>query len=270
MVDITDSELKQLSEYIHKKYGIYLKEQKRTLVTGRLSSVLEKYGCGSFSEYFTHIKNDPTGEAERTLVNQITTNYTYFMREPAHFHYLRDTVLPILESGIKDCDLRIWSAGCSSGEEAYTLAFILDEYFKDKSWWDRKVLATDISEKALGKARHGVYEKTHLADLPPQWRMDYFDRVDDTSMAVKDAIKKQVIFAPLNLVGQPFNFKRQFHVIMCRNVMIYFDQKTKVELVNRFYDITAPGGYLFIGHTESIASWESKYRYVMPALYRKI
>lgn len=270
MIDITDSELRQLSEYIHQKYGIYLKEQKRTLVTGRLSSVLEKHGFGSFSEYLSLIKNDPTGEEEKTLINQITTNYTYFMREPSHFHYLRETVLPTLEAGVKDCDLRIWSAGCSSGEEPYTLAFILDEYFKNKNWWDKKVLATDISEKALDKARRGVYERGHLDDLPPQWRLDYFDRLDDNNMAVKEHIKKQVIFAPLNLIGGPFNFKRQFHIIMCRNVMIYFDQKTKVELVNRFYDITAPGGYLFIGHTESIASWESKYRYVMPALYRKI
>ena len=117
----------------------------------------------------------------------------------------------------------------------------LCELLPDILSWDVNILATDISEKALDKARRGVYERGHLDDLPPQWRLDYFDRLDDNNMAVKEHIKKQVIFAPLNLIGGPFNFKRQFHIIMCRNVMIYFDQKTKVELVNRFYDITAPG-----------------------------
>jgi len=122
----------------------------------------------------------------------------------------------------------------------------------------------------LEKARRGVYDNAHLTDLPPKWRNDFFDKVDEDNREVKSSIRNQVIFAPFNLVNDSFAFKKNFHVILCRNVMIYFDQKTKVELVNRFYDITAPGGYLFIGHTESISNWESKYKYVMPALYRKI
>lgn len=270
MVEITDQEFTQLAEHIYNHYGIHLKDKKKALVMGRLNSVLEKNGFHSFSEYLRHIKNDSSGEAEKSLVNQITTNYTYFMREPSHFAYFKNNVLPMLEGSVVDRDLRIWSAGCSTGEEAYTLAFILEEYFQTKSWWDRKILATDISEKALSRAKEGVYETSRLEELPPEWRRRYFTKLDDNRQEVKRSIREQVIFAPLNLVGTPFSFRKQFHVIWCRNVMIYFDQKTKTELINRFYDITAPGGYLFIGHTESIGSWESKYKYIMPALYRKI
>jgi len=269
MVEITDGEFKQLAEYINKNYGIFLKGEKRTLVMGRLSGILEKNDFKSFSEYFSYVRSDPSGEAEKNLVNRITTNYTYFMREPSHFRYLRDAALPNLEKSIKDRDLRVWSAGCSSGEEAYTLAFILNDYFKDKSWWDTRILATDISEKALETARRGIYDSARLADLPPSWKLKYFKKLDESRHEVTDGVKKQVIFANFNLIGDPFAFKKRFHVILCRNVMIYFDQDKKRELINRFYDITAPGGYLFIGHTESIGSRESGYQYVMPALYRK-
>ncbi|MEA5040802.1 MAG: CheR family methyltransferase [Clostridiaceae bacterium] len=270
MVEITDNEFVHLSEYIYKNYVINLKGKKRALLTGRLNGVLEKNGFQSFSEYCSYLERDRSGEAEKTLINQITTNYTYFMRESSHFAFIKDAVLPALEQSVNDRDLRIWSAGCSTGEEAYTLAFLLDGYFREKNWWDKTILATDISEKALGIAKRGIYETSRLTDLPPEWQRDYFSQVDSEHMEVKSNIRNQVVFAPLNLMGDRFAFRKKFHVILCRNVMIYFDQKTKTDLVNRFYDITAPGGYLLIGHTESIASWESKYKYIRPATYQKI
>ena len=148
LIAITNEEFRKLTEYIKTNYGIQLKEEKKALVTSRLQNVLVQMNFKNFSEYYNYIVSDKTGEAVVTLMNKITTNHTYFMREPEHFYYLRDTVLPYLKHNVPHRDLRIWSAGCSSGEEPYTLAMILDEYLgKDKKLWDSKVLATDNLEQ---------------------------------------------------------------------------------------------------------------------------
>lgn len=270
MLTITDKEFRQLSEYIKSNFGINLKEEKRSLLTSRLNSILEKNNFNSFSEYYKYLISDKTGEAVTSLVNKITTNYTYFMRETDHFYYFRDVILPYLENHIKDRDLRIWSAGCATGEEPYTLAFILDEYFSDKKYWDKQILATDISIKALNTAKEGIYDEKQIETLPAVWRHKYFKKLADGKYIITDNIKKEVIFRRLNLISDSFVFKKQFHVIFCRNVMIYFDNKDTRELIKKFYDITAPGGYLFIGHSEAINRYDTGYKYVMPSLYRKI
>ncbi len=270
MQPITEIEFRQLADYIKANFGIYLKEEKQTLLTGRLSYMLQQNKFNSFSEYYNYVVTDTTGMAAVSLVDRITTNYTYFMREADHYNYLRSTVLPVLENTISDRDLRVWSAGCSSGEEPYTLAFILEEYFKDKRYWDKQILATDISVSALTSAQNGVYDEKQVSVLPPIWRLNYFKKIPGEKYIVSDKIKKEVIFRKLNLISDEFRFKKPFQVIFCRNVMIYFDNKDKQELINKFYDITAPGGYLFIGHSESIARDESKYTYIMPAVYKKI
>lgn len=267
---ITDKEFNQLAAYIKKYYGINLKEEKRALVTGRLYNVLVQNNIKDFSEYFEHVLSDKTGETAATLVNRITTNYTYFMREADHFHYFRDTVLPYLIKTEKSGDIRIWSAGCSSGEEPYTLAMIMDEYFRGyKAGWDTKILATDISDKVLEKAGKGIYDNESIATLPSQWRLSYFKQINDKSSAIVDKIRNEVIYRKFNLVGGTFPFKRKFHVVFCRNVMIYFDLKTKEELIERFYNTLEYGGYLFIGHSESINREKTRFKYVMPAVYRK-
>jgi chemotaxis protein methyltransferase CheR len=271
MHTITDREFHQLAEFIKKNYGINLKEEKRALVVGRLQSVLIQKNMKSFSEYFEHVLSDKTGEAAAELVNKITTNYTFYMREPDHFYYFRDVVLPYLVKTVRNKDLRIWSAGCSSGEEPYTLAMIIDEYFRGKkAGWDTRILATDISGRMLEKAKKGIYDYDSIAKLPPQWRLNYFNRLDDNSYSVAGKIRNEVIFRKFNLVDGSFPFKRKFHVIFCRNVMIYFDMKTKDELVERFYNALEYGGYLFIGHSESISRARSRFRYILPAVYRKI
>lgn len=270
MVTITDKEFKQLSDYVKANYGIYLKEGKRTLVAGRLHNVLVQNKFNSFSEYYDYVISDKTGEAAATLINKITTNHTFFMREADHFYYLKNEVLPYLKGMIKDKDLRIWSAGCSSGEEPYTLAMIIDESFgKEKFLWDTKVLATDISCRVLEKAEKGIYSNEEIATLPSSWRLGYFNRFNDEKSVLIDRIKKEVIFRKFNLMDEKYPFKAKFHVIFCRNVMIYFDDVTKCELVNKFYDLTEHGGYLFIGHSESLNREKTKYRYVMPAVYKK-
>lgn len=271
MISITKNEFARLAEYIKKNYGIHLKEEKKTLVINRLYNELVNSNCKNFTQYYEYILSDKSGEALTALVDKITTNHTFFMREADHFYYFRDKVLPYLSSTVKDKDLRIWSAGCSSGQEPYTLAIIIDDYLKDdKKLWDTKILATDISSKVLSEAMKGIYSREEIEPLPPLWRLNYFQKLDNENYMITDEIKKEVIYRKFNLMDKVFPFRKKFHTIFCRNVMIYFDHKTKIELVNKFYDVMEYGGYLFIGHTESIPRNETEFQYVMPSVYRKV
>jgi chemotaxis protein methyltransferase CheR len=270
MVAITEKEFRQLADYIHNNYGIFLKEEKKTLVTGRLYNVLVESNCRNFTEYLKLIQSDKTGKEVTKLLNKITTNHTFFMRETDHFDYFKDKILPCLQKTVRDKDLRIWSAGCSSGEEPATLAMIINDYFgRDKVWWDTKVLATDISDRALQIAKLGKYSNEQLASLPMNWRNNYFRKTNNENSVLIDNIRNEIIYRKFNLMDEVFPFKKKFHVIFCRNVMIYFDNKTKMNLVNKFYELTEPGGYLFIGHSEALNRGETRYKYVMPAVYRK-
>lgn len=270
MIQITEKEFKQLAEYIQLNYGIHLKQEKQALVMGRLHHVLVSKNFTSFKDYYNYVVSDRTGEAVMTLVDKITTNHTFFMRENDHFHFFRENVLPYLEATVKDKDLRIWSAGCSSGEEPYTLAMLIDEYFGvNKLFWDAKVLATDISVHVLDKAQKGMYSLEDISVLPMNWRNQYFNLQGQGQAIINDKIKQEVIFRKFNLMEPTFPFRRKFHVIFCRNVMIYFDNPTKQALVEKFYKQLEPGGYLFIGHSESLPRESTPFNYVMPAVYRK-
>jgi chemotaxis protein methyltransferase CheR len=271
MPEMTEAEYQKLAHLIYSVSGISLKESKQALLTSRLTGVLQRAGQKSFTEYYNSLVSDPTGAEVAALVDRITTNHTYFMREPAHFHYLRDTVLPYLKKVVTDRDLRIWSAACSSGEEPYTLAMILDESLEaEKGRWDSRVLATDLSEKVLKEGASGVYTAEHVEPLPALWKQRYLTRLPDGNYEMAARIKKEVIFRRFNLIEPSYPFKKKFHVIFCRNVMIYFDAETRASIINKLYDVTEPGGYLFIGHSEAIDRSKSKYMYVMPAVYRRM
>ncbi|MBC2455672.1 CheR family methyltransferase [Clostridium beijerinckii] len=270
MISITEKEFAQLSNYIKENYGINLREEKKMLVIGRLHNVLAEHNIEDFSQYYQYVVSDKSGKAVSTLLNKITTNHTYFMREKAHFDYLREKVLPYLVNSVRDKDLRIWSAGCSSGEEAYTIAMILSEFFKqEKLWWDKKILATDISEKVLGIAKNGIYHKEQIAPLPEMWKKIYLKKYDEENFVFSENIKNEIIYRKFNLMEEVFPFKKKFHVIFCRNVMIYFDNRTKNELIRKFYNSMECGGYLFIGHSESLSGDTAGFKYIMPSVYRK-
>ncbi|MFZ5976004.1 MAG: CheR family methyltransferase [Bacillota bacterium] len=271
MVEITEKEFKKLADYIQLNYGIFLKDEKQSLLNARLAKVVEQHNFKSFSEYYNYVVSDASGLATSILIDKVTTNYTYFMREPDHFKYMEGVALPYFERKITDYDLRVWSAGCSTGEEPYTIAIVLEEYFKGKKEWDKKILATDISTQVLEVAKKGYYDVKQIELIPPIWKLNYFNKLSNDVFAVNDSIKREVIFRRLNLVKNfSFQFRKKFHIIFCRNVMIYFDKKTRDALVNNFYDMTETGGYLFIGHTESLDREASKYKYVAPAIYRKV
>ncbi len=181
MLPITQKEFNQLANFIKTNCGIHLKEEKKSLVTGRLHNELVHHNFSTFSEYYEYLINDKSGQAITAFINKITTNHTYFMREANHFYYFRDHILPYLASQAKSKDLRVWCAACSTGEEAYTLAILIEEYFgSEKILWDTKVLAIDISEKVLDIAQHGMYDGEKIAPLPNIWKTKYFVKKNDT------------------------------------------------------------------------------------------
>ena len=271
MRSLTDEGFEQFTEHIKKNYGVNL-QHKKLLVAGRLQGHVIKNNFKSLAEYLEFVLADKTGKEAAILIDKVTTNHTFFMREVEHFDYFRDFVLPgLVESEHKRKDLRIWSAGCSSGEEPYTLAMIIDNFFGEKKgWWDTKLLATDISTKVLEEALSGIYLNERLTSLPTSWRMNYFTRIDNERSEIVDRLKNEVVFRRFNLVEKTFNFKRRFHVIFCRNVMIYFDSRTRKELVERLYEHMEPGGYLFIGHSESLMHMKDKFRFLKHTVYQKV
>ncbi len=271
MNDITDKEFIQIRDYINDNFGISLGIEKKSLVYSRLRSTIQELGLSDFTQYFKYLTEDKSGEAVVKFIDKITTNHTYFMRETDHFDYLRDTVLPYIQKTYDtQKDLRLWCAGCSSGEEAYTLQMIVNDHFKNITpKWDTQILATDISTQVLDKAVAGIYSNDSVGTLPDKWRKEYFKSYDGTSSIVCDDIKKNVTYRKFNFMEERFPFKRKFQVIFCRNVMIYFDNQTRDALVKRFYDCMEPGGYFFIGHSESLNHTSTEFKYVKPALYRK-
>lgn len=270
MVDIKEKEFIELASFVKSHYGVDLFE-KKLLIQGRLQTILTERNFNNFSQYYNYVIGDKTGKAITQLLNKVTTNYTFFMREPQHFNFFKNTILPNLVKDYKTSyNMRIWSAGCSSGEEAYTLAMIISDFFGiNKGNWDTKILATDISQAVLNTAIDGIYSNIQLEHIKDEWKKKYFKKYDDTKVELVDSIKKEIIFRRFNLMNDNFPFKNKFHVIFCRNVMIYFDSKTKEKLVNKFYDWTEDGGYLFIGHSESISFSNNGYKYILPSVYRK-
>lgn len=270
MIQISEDEFRLLTTYIKEHSGIHLKNEKKTLLVGRLNNMLVDKGVTSFMEYYKLLLADSDGKELSRLIDKITTNHTYFMREAEHFTYLAQQVLPNLKDSIKSNDLRIWCAASSSGEEPYTLAMILEDTFKGESkHWDKKLLATDLSLSILEEARAGIYSKEKVLNLPKIWMLNYFNRINDKQFEIKPKLRNEVIYRRFNLLEPVFPFKKKFHIIFCRNVMIYFDNETKDELIEKFYEILEPGGYLFIGHSESINREKTRFQYIRPAVYRK-
>lgn len=270
MLKIKDDEFHLLATYIEEHSGIHLKKEKKTLLVGRLSNMLTDMGIDDFTTYYHYLQNDSEGKELSRLIDKITTNHTYFMREAEHFNYFVQTVLPYLKETIKSRDLRVWCAASSSGEEPYTLAILMEEFFKnDFITWDKKLLATDLSLSVLEQAKKGCYSSDKVQALPKAWVLNYFDRMQNGDYQVKDKLKEQVVYRRFNLLEQTYPFKKKFHVIFCRNVMIYFDAPVKEAILRKLYHSLEPGGYLFIGHSESINRETSPFRYIRPAVYRK-
>lgn len=266
---ITDADFHRLRTFMQDRFGINL-EKKRALIEGRLGRPVVLAGFDNFHDFIEDALKDKSGKKIDDLVVKLTTNYTYFMREETHYKFMRQTALPEWTKKIRNYDLRIWSAGCSSGEEAYTTAMTLDEYFGAyKNEWDTTILATDISTQVLDAARRGIYSSAHLEHINPLWRKKYFTDIGSDQWQVKDFLAKEVVFSRFNLMGEFDRFKKRFHIIFCRNVMIYFDNPTKAALADRFFRVLEPGGYLFIGLSETLSGVYDNFTQISPSIYKK-
>lgn len=259
-------EFRKISALVYERTRINLHEGKLPLVQNRLSKRLRRLGLDSFRAYLAYLDEDE-GELE-AMINAITTNYTSFFREPGHFHFLRETFIPyLLEKDVRRA--RLWSAGCSTGEEPYSLAMVLLDAIPDLASRDVLVLATDISTRALSAAVEGVYPPEPVFKCRPDYRRRYFLEDEQSgAFSIAPEVRRLVRFRHLNLFD-PWPMRGPFDLILCRNVMIYFERVPKLELVRRFHDILRPGGYLLVGHSESLTGEEHGLRYVCPATYRK-
>ena len=267
---ITDEEFLRISPFMKDRYGIDL-SQKKVIVNGRLENYIRANGWKNFHQYMDEVENDKSGTQEKMLVNFLTTNHTYFMREFEHFEYFKNVVLPWLrKKEASGRDLRIWCGAASTGEEPYTIAMVLADFFGlEKNQWDTKVLATDISTKVLKQASTGVYSGEQLKNLPENWKRHFFKSISGSGQfQVTDDLKKEVLFRQFNLM-EPFPFKKKMHTIFLRNVMIYFDEKTKSDLVRKVCDTLVPGGYLFIGTTETLDRNNTPLQIIKPSIFRK-
>jgi len=271
-MNISSKEFSNLSKIIYNRFGIDIPEVKKILMTTRLVPILQKRGFSSYSEYIEFFEKDRSGQAASELVDAISTNLTFFYRENAHFKFFENQFLPEVTKKIEQSqshDLRIWSAGCSTGEEPYMLVILMMDYLETRyNLWSAGVLATDIDSNVLKFAQKGEYPEERFNKMPPQYKFRFFKKISMNEYRIHPEVKQEVLFRRFNLMN-PFPFKKQFHAIFCRNVMIYFDKPTRERLIKRFYDFLEPGGYLFIGHSETIDKNLTDFEYIMPALYRK-
>jgi chemotaxis protein methyltransferase CheR len=259
----------QISQIVYEHAGIRLNTGKEELVRSRLIKRLRALGIASFHEYLKHVKEDRTAQELNIMIDSLTTNKTSFFRENQHFEYLRTQILPALKN--RNDGLRVWSAGCSTGEEPYSIAMLLCEEWPSVDRSAMKILATDISSRVLAKARVGEYEADYIRDVPAPLLAKYFSVVRTNSShiyRVNDSIRKMVRFARLNLM-EKWPMKGPFDVLFCRNVMIYFDSASQKDLVHRFSEIIMPGGHLLVGHAESLVASSGEFKYVQPATYVK-
>jgi chemotaxis protein methyltransferase CheR len=267
---MTEQEFLRIQTFLKRRYGIDM-GRKKEIVQGRLENYVRQKGWKNYTEYMDAVEADVTGALEKKLVSLLSTNHTYFMREFEHFEYMRNEVLPYLRRKEQNRkDLHIWCGAASSGEEPYMLAMLLVDFFGlEHGEWDTKVLATDISADVLQHAQSGIYTKEQIEVLPEMWRRRYTKPMPDGEhVRISDEIKNEVLFRKFNLMD-PFPFRRRMHVIFLRNVMIYFDAETKQRLLKKVYDILEPGGYLFIGRTETIDRSTVPFVMIQPSIFRK-
>jgi len=265
---LTEREFSNISRLAYEKFGLQLKPEKYELVTARLGKKVRAAGCRSFQEYYERVVDDRTGETLIELIDALATNFTNFLREPAHFEFLLKEVLP---ASTRTDRLAIWSAACSTGEEPYSIAFSMLDALGGAGRPQLRIVATDISSKALAEARRGVYPAAKLEGLPPAWLRAFFLRGDGNWKGwyrVKPEVARLIEFRRLNLIEQTAHTEL-FRVIFCRNVMIYFDKPTQQRVIERLAAHLEPGGYLFIGHSESLTGIEHPLAYVRPTIYRK-
>ncbi|MCC7496802.1 MAG: protein-glutamate O-methyltransferase CheR [Bryobacterales bacterium] len=269
---LSEREFEHVCALARRQFGLDLRRGKESLVSARLGKKMREANCKSFQEYFRYVSRDPSGQALVNLIDALTTNHTSFLREPRHFDFLRKVALERMSARER---LDIWSAACSTGEEPYSICFHLLEEARKQPFQSAegavRVLASDISTRVLSTARQGIYAEERVQGLDEEWKRRYLLRGHGPqagSYRIKPAVARLVEFRRLNLI-EKLTLDRRFQVIFCRNVMIYFDKPTQEKVVSQLAGYLEPGGYLLVGHAESLTGISHSLEYVHPAIYRK-
>ncbi len=265
---LSDREFEQIRNLAREKFGLDLRKGKESLVAARLGKKIRQAGFRSFEEYFQSVVEDGSGEELASMIDALATNYTSFLREPAHFEFLRTAIVPWVRERSR---IDIWSAACSTGEEPYSIVLTLLEELGPDALGRIRLVASDISRRALSKAEAGVYAADRLDGIPKDWLRKYFLKGEGRWAGwfrLKPQIASVIEFRRVNLI-EPYPPNWRFPVIFCRNAMIYFDREVESHVVNRMAACLEPGGYLLIGHAESLTGIHQPLSYVRPAVYRK-
>lgn len=268
---LSDKEFSRIRERVYRIAGISLSDAKRTLVISRLSKLVRALGLTGFSAYVDYLEARGNADDDQNFVNALTTNLTRFFREDHHFDHLVAHVGELMDTRPRGRGgrprLRIWSAGCSTGQEPYTIALCLLDAFPELKRWDFRILATDIDSNVVAKAATGVYPASELNGLSRE-RVALFEKAGPDTIRIPAAARQTIAFKLLNLIG-PWPVKGPFDAIFCRNVAIYFDKPTQGVLFNRLGQVLAPGGFLYIGHSENLQAVSSGFRLVGKTVYQR-
>lgn len=262
---ITDSEFNSFKEFIYEQAGISLSDQKKSLVISRLSKRLRHYSLSSFEEYFNLVTSSSQQDERQVAIDLLTTNETYFFREPKHFDFLEKEIISQWQG---KRTFRVWSAASSTGEEAYSIAMLLDDKLRSRSW---DIFGSDISHRVLKTAQQGCYQQNRIDGIPKEYLQKYcLNGMGEYkgSLLIDKKLRQKVTFSPMNL-KKPLGNLGPFEVIFLRNVLIYFDEQTKKQIIRQLVEKLHPNGYLFIGHSESLKEIDVGLESVVPTVYRK-
>jgi len=265
-ISLSEREFSRIKNRVYKVAGISLSDAKRTLVVSRLSKIVRALGLASFDDYVDFLEKGASASDGQDFVNALTTNLTRFYREDHHFDHLRSFVGTLMSERPRGTRLRIWSAGCSTGQEPYTIGMDLLAAYPELKRWDFRILATDIDTAVITKAARGIYPENELSGLSPE-RARMLQRLGDGTVQVPQAARELVAFKPLNLIAE-WPMKGPFDAIFCRNVAIYFDKPTQGAVFGRLGKLLAPGGFLYIGHSENLGSGGDGFRLVGKTIYQ--
>ncbi len=264
----TSDDFRYIADLLYRHSGIVLGPSKESMVYARLSRRLRELGMTRFEDYCDLLESNSGGDEFLAFSNVMTTNLTRFFRESHHFDYLADTVFRTQREVRFNRRMRIWSAGCSSGEEPYSIAMAMRDHLPDVDRWDAKILATDLDTNMVMRGSNGLYPAEAMQDVPDSRRDKYFTPTNNGFQA-RESLRQMITFKPLNLLHQ-WPVKGPFDVIFCRNVMIYFDNQTKTELVRRFAKLLRPEGWLIVGHSETLLDQQALFKLCGRTIYRKI
>jgi chemotaxis protein methyltransferase CheR len=272
--ELSDTEFQKLSDFIYRNYGIKMPLSKKGMLQARLQNRLRETNLGSFKDYCDFVFSNKEGESEVVhMIDVVSTNKTDFFRESAHFDFMESTVLPEFLNSSPDETMRIWSSACSSGEEVYTIEMVISEFLAGKKSFDYSVLGTDISTRILDRASNAIYNEERVADLSADLKKKYLLKSknrENPSVRIIPELRNKAKFQRLNLMDEAYSqIPKNFDIVFCRNVLIYFDRPTQEKVINKLCAHLKPGGYFFLGHSESITGIDVPLKQIKPTIFKR-